>query len=147
MAHKGRARAAVSGGKGESPAKAADAKRIAASVLSAKGTKQPIASRVLTAKGSQKADRAEGRSIFVTVRRIGGSEMCNIPKIIQEEWGEVRPRTRLLCRVEGGRLIFERIAKPRLTLKERIALCDLSAPMGQAEQDWMENAPAGEELL
>lgn len=85
---------------------------------------------------------------YVTiVRQIGGSEMCAIPKALQQQWGPLLPRTKLSCRIEGDKLIFERIRKPRLTLKERIAMCDLEAPLSKAEAEWMGDASAGEELL
>lgn len=111
---------------------AADTKRSAGSTLS---------------RGAMTKGQDASRTAYVTVRQVGGSAMCAIPKVIQDAWGEVRPRTTLLCRVEGERLVFERIAKRPLSLKERIAMCDLNAPISDTEREWMEDGSAGEELL
>lgn len=40
-----------------------------------------------------------------------------------------------------------RASKVRPSLNDRVAACDLNAPIGEAEREWMADAPVGQERL
>jgi antitoxin ChpS len=49
--------------------------------------------------------------------------------------------------VDGGRLVDEPQSPPRYTLDALLAQCDASAEPMAEERDWLDAAPAGDELL
>jgi antitoxin ChpS len=49
--------------------------------------------------------------------------------------------------VEGGRLIVEPRPRPRYTLEELLAQCNPRSPRTKEEREWLDNNPAGAELL
>jgi antitoxin ChpS len=49
--------------------------------------------------------------------------------------------------VDGGRLIVEAAAQPRYTLAELLAASDYSQPRSNEEQDWVNGANVGGELI
>jgi antitoxin ChpS len=81
---------------------------------------------------------------LTTLRTVGGSVMFAIPKPILESLG-LLPNTQVGLSVAEGRLIVEPHPRPRYTLTELMAQCDLSAPMADEMRAWLAAEPAGRE--
>ena len=60
---------------------------------------------------------------------------------------ELRVGTVVEVRVEGGRLVIEPQRQPRYSLDELLAQCDASVEIGAEDRAWLDNPPAGSELL
>jgi antitoxin ChpS len=84
--------------------------------------------------------------LLTTLRTVGGSVMFAIPKPILEGLG-LSPNTQVGLSVSDGRLIVEPHSRPRYMLAELIGQCDLSAPVTEESQAWLEAEPAGREIL
>jgi antitoxin ChpS len=72
--------------------------------------------------------------------------MFAIPKAILESL-DLAPNSKVGLSVSGGRLIVEPHPRPRYTLAELMAQCDLSAPMTEETRAWHDAAPVGREDL
>jgi antitoxin ChpS len=83
---------------------------------------------------------------FSTLRTVGGSVMMAIPKPVLEELG-IAANTRLKVSVEDGRLVAVPQRRPKYTLGELIAQCDLDAPWSEAELEWMNSPSVGREII
>jgi antitoxin ChpS len=84
--------------------------------------------------------------LLSTLRTVGGSVMFAIPKPILEGLG-LSADTQVGLSVSEGRLIIEPQPRPRYTLSELIGQCDLSAPVTEESQAWLDAAPEGREIL
>ena len=49
--------------------------------------------------------------------------------------------------VERGRLVIEPTLRPRYSLDELLAQCDALADLSAEDRAWLDNKPAGNELL
>ena len=83
--------------------------------------------------------------LLTTLRTVGGSVMFAIPKTILEGLG-LSPNTQVGLTVSDGRLIVEPHPRPRYTLAELMEQCDLSAPVTEESQAWLEAEPVGREI-
>ena len=59
----------------------------------------------------------------------------------------LRPGSKVGITVTSGRLIVEPQAQPRYSLNELLAQCDAGAPLTQEEREWLNEGPAGSELI
>ena len=59
----------------------------------------------------------------------------------------LRPGAKVGIAVEGGRLVVEPQQRPRYTLDELLAQCDRKAALTKADREWLDNRPAGAELI
>ncbi len=84
--------------------------------------------------------------LLTTLRNVGGSVMFAIPKPILEGLG-LSPNTQVGLSVSDGRLIVEPHPRPRYTLAELMEQCDLSAPVTEETQAWLDAAPVGREAM
>ncbi len=84
--------------------------------------------------------------LLTTLRTVGGSVMFAIPKPILEGLG-LLPNTQVGLSVSEGRLIVEPHPRPRYTLAELMEQCDLSAPVTEEGQAWLDAEPVGREIL
>jgi len=84
--------------------------------------------------------------ILATLRTVGGSVMFAIPKPILDGLG-LSPNAQVGLSVAEGRLIVEPQPRPRYTLAELMAQCDLSAPRSDESQHWLDANPIGHEAL
>ena len=57
------------------------------------------------------------------------------------------PAPRSGLRIEKGRLIVEPQHKPRYTLDELLAQCNRKARRSKEDREWLDNGPAGAEIL
>ena len=69
-----------------------------------------------------------------------------IPKPVLDELG-LSANTKVDVSTEDGRMVVARQTRPKYTLEELIAQCDLDAPWSEEELEWM-NAPlVGREII
>ncbi|ADY27745.1 SpoVT/AbrB domain-containing protein (plasmid) [Deinococcus proteolyticus MRP] len=86
------------------------------------------------------------------LRKVGGSVMLSIPPALLDVL-ELTAGTAVGLNVEGGQLTVQPAPKPRYSLEELLAQCDLEAQCDPAgaqdaeEQHWLSDAPVGRELL
>ena len=83
---------------------------------------------------------------ITTLRTVGGSVMFAIPKAILESLNLV-PNTQVGISVSEGRLIVEPHPRPRYTLAELMAQCDISASITEEDRAWLDAAPVGREEI
>jgi antitoxin ChpS len=83
---------------------------------------------------------------MTTLRTVGGSVMFAIPKAILDGLG-LMPNTQVDVSVSDGRLIVSPRSRPRYTLAELLAQCDLSAPVTDMDREWIDGEPEGREIL
>jgi antitoxin ChpS len=81
-----------------------------------------------------------------TLRNVGGSVIMTIPKPVLEELG-LNANTKLDVRAENGRIVAAPQARPKYTLDELIAQCDLNAPWSEQEREWMDAPSVGREII
>jgi antitoxin ChpS len=80
------------------------------------------------------------------LRKVGGSIMLAVPPALLDVL-HLRPGAKVGLAVEEGRLVVEPQQKPRDTLDELLAQCDSKARRSQKEREWLDNGPAGDELI
>ena len=81
---------------------------------------------------------------IVTLRSVGGSVVMAIPKRILD-LVHLQPGSQVNIDVQNGNLIVEPKKKPRYTLAELMAQCDLSQPMSTEEREWLDIPAVGAE--
>ncbi len=81
-----------------------------------------------------------------TLRNVGGSVMMTVPKPVLDELG-LSANTKLEVSVEDGRLVAVPKARPKYTLDELLAQCDLDAPWSEEEREWMDAPSVGNEII
>lgn len=81
-----------------------------------------------------------------TLRQVGGSIMLAIPPALLDLL-HLRPGAKVNLAVQNGRLVAEPQQRPRYTLAELLAKCDPKAPLGKQEREWLDDKPAGGELI
>lgn len=81
-----------------------------------------------------------------TLRTVGGSVMMAIPKPLLETLG-VAANAKLDLVVEDGKLIAVPRKRPKYTLEELMAQCDLDAPWSEEEREWLDLEPVGREII
>ena len=80
------------------------------------------------------------------LRKVGGSIMMAVPPALLDILG-LRPGAKVGITVQSGRLIVEPRQRPRYTLDELLAQCNPKAPRNREEREWLDNKPAGGELI
>jgi antitoxin ChpS len=79
------------------------------------------------------------------LRKVGGSVMLAVPRAILDLLHLEAGATVGLA-VDGERLVVQPQPKPKYTLDELLAQCDLRAETIEADQAWLDVAPVGREL-
>lgn len=80
------------------------------------------------------------------LRRVGGSVMLAVPPAFLDLL-RLRAGASVDIAVEDGRLIVAPRTRPSYSLRELLAQCDENAPDDDADRDWLEARPVGNELL
>jgi len=80
------------------------------------------------------------------LRKVGGSVMLAVPPALLDIL-RLRPGARVGIAVESGRLVVAPQNRPRYTLDELLAKCDVKAVRSKEEREWLEATPVGRELL
>jgi antitoxin ChpS len=89
----------------------------------------------------------EAKMATSTLRTVGGSLMMTIPKPVSEELG-LSANAKVDVRAEDGRLVaVVTHARPKYTLEELLAQCDLDAPFSEEELEWMNAPSVGREII
>ena len=80
------------------------------------------------------------------LRKVGGSIMLAVPPALHDVL-RLRSGAKVGIAVESGRLVVEPQHRPRYTLDELLARCQPRATRTREEREWLDNKPAGAELL
>lgn len=81
-----------------------------------------------------------------TLRNVGGSVMMTVPKPVLEALG-LQANTKVEVTAEDGRLVAVARTRPKYTLEELIAQCDLDAPHSEEDRQWLNDRPIGREVI
>lgn len=80
------------------------------------------------------------------LRRVGGSVMMAVPPAVLDLL-DLRAGATVGLTVDDGHLVIQPQARPRYTLEDLLSQCDASADFTSDEREWLDNEPAGRELL
>jgi antitoxin ChpS len=80
------------------------------------------------------------------LRKVGGSVMLAVPPALLHIL-RLRPGAKVGIAVESGRLVVAPQKLPRYTLDELLAQCHPKAARGKEECVWLDDKPAGRELV
>jgi antitoxin ChpS len=80
------------------------------------------------------------------LRKVGGSIMMTVPPSILDRL-DLRAGAEVDLQVDDDRLIVKPRARPRYKLDELLAQCGASARISKEDREWLDDAPAGRELL
>jgi antitoxin ChpS len=80
------------------------------------------------------------------LRKVGGSIMLAVPPTLLE-FLHLGPGAKVDLAVQSGRLIVKPRARPRYTLEELLAQCNSKVPRSKEDRDWLDDRPAGGELI
>ena len=80
------------------------------------------------------------------LRKVGGSVMLAVPPALLEVLHLAVGSTVGLT-VNHGCLVINPSPRPRYTLDELLAQCDVSAEVSAEDRDWLDARPVGGELL
>lgn len=83
---------------------------------------------------------------IATLRSVGGSVVMAIPKRVLE-LVHLQSGSQVTIDVQDGKLIIEPSKKPKYTLAELMAQCDLSQPFSTDEHEWLSAPGVGAEEL
>jgi antitoxin ChpS len=81
-----------------------------------------------------------------TLRTVGGSVMMAIPKPLLEGLG-LAANEKVTLRIDAGCLVVEPRPRPKYSLAELMAQCDVSVPARDDLHDWDAAGPVGREVL
>lgn len=77
-----------------------------------------------------------------SLRKVGGSVMMAVPPAVLELL-QMRAGDKLSLSVEDGRIVVHPQPRPTYSLEQLLAEADGAAP----DQDWLDDAPVGAELI
>ena len=80
------------------------------------------------------------------LKEVGGSTVLPLSDAVLSELG-LKADSRVVVRVDAGRILVEPIARPRYTLDNLMAQCDLSLPLSAEERDWLDSPRVGAEEI
>jgi antitoxin ChpS len=80
------------------------------------------------------------------LRKVGGSVMLVIPKPMLDAL-DLAPNASVGLSIKAGRLVVDPKKRRRYSLDELLAQCKPSARRPRKDRDWLENPPAGRELI
>jgi antitoxin ChpS len=80
------------------------------------------------------------------LRKVGGSIMLAVPPALLDIL-RLRPGAKVGIAIESGRLVVEPQQRPRYTLDELLAQCDPKAARTREDREWLDNKPAGAEIV
>lgn len=83
---------------------------------------------------------------ITNLRKVGGSIMLAVPPSILSLL-KLEPGSSVDVAVEKGRLVIEPVKKPKYTLEELLAQCKPEQKRSSEEDEWLNVAPVGKEIL
>jgi len=81
-----------------------------------------------------------------SLRKVGGSIMLAVPPALLDML-QLRPGAKVSIAVQSGRLIVQPQQRPRYTLDQLLAQCNPKARRSKEEREWVNEKPAGAELI
>jgi antitoxin ChpS len=81
-----------------------------------------------------------------SLRKVGGSVMLAVPPALLDLL-HLQAGATVGLAVDNGRLVVEPQARPHYRLEELLAQCDGSAEITEEDRAWLDDRPAGSELL
>ncbi|HTV34227.1 MAG TPA: antitoxin [Methylocella sp.] len=82
----------------------------------------------------------------VKLRAVGGSVMFAIPKPMLDSL-DLHPNQQVGVSISEGRIIVEPKARPRYTLAELLAQCELDQPMTAEDREWLDAPVVSREII
>lgn len=83
---------------------------------------------------------------LVKLRRVGGSVMFPIPRVLLESLG-LSESSSIGVEVADGSLVAKPQTRPSYKLADLLAQCDANAPWTAEDEAWLNDAPVGHELV
>ena len=83
---------------------------------------------------------------ITNLRKVGGSVMLAVPPALLDIL-RLRPGAQVGIAIESGRLVVEPQQHPRYTLDELLAQCNPKKAHTKEEREWLNDKPAGAEIL
>jgi antitoxin ChpS len=83
--------------------------------------------------------------VTTTSRKIVGSDILAVPPAFLEALN-IKTGTTVGIEIQGECLVITAL-RPRYTLEELLAQCDPAIPWSAEDREWIEDAPAGAELI
>jgi len=83
---------------------------------------------------------------ITNLRKVGGSIMLAVPPALLDVL-HLRAGAIVGLTVRSGRLIVEPQQRPRYTLEELLAQCNPNDPISIDDREWLDDSPAGGELI
>ena len=80
------------------------------------------------------------------LRKVGGSVMLAVPRPLLELLN-LESGSKVELAIENGRLVVKPQKRPRYTLNELLVQCQPSAARTREEREWLDDKPAGSELI
>jgi antitoxin ChpS len=84
--------------------------------------------------------------LTTNLRKVGGSVMLAVPRTLLDIL-DLEPGAEVGIAVESGRIVVEPRPRRRYTLNELLAQCNPKGRRTKAEKEWLDNKPAGGELI
>ena len=84
--------------------------------------------------------------MLTNLRKVGGSIMLAVSPVFLEELG-MGVGSSVDVALHEGQLIVKPILKPKYKLSDLLAQCDANAKISKEDLDWINNSPAGNEIL
>ena len=81
-----------------------------------------------------------------SLRKVGGSVMLAVPPALLDVL-KLTTGAKVNVAVNDGCLVVEPASRPRYTLDELLAQCDLTIPATTEDHEWMDGKPVGNEIL
>jgi antitoxin ChpS len=80
------------------------------------------------------------------LRKVGGSIMLAVPRALLDIL-RLQAGAKVGIAVQSGRLVVEPHPRPRYTLDELLVQCDPQSPPSEGEREWLDDKPAGREII
>lgn len=81
-----------------------------------------------------------------SLRKVGGSIMLAVPPALLDLL-HLQAGATVGLAIDNGRLVVEPQARPHYRLEELLAQCDGSAEITEEDRAWLDDRPAGNELV
>ena len=80
------------------------------------------------------------------LRKVGGSLMMALPRPLLEQL-KMSEGSQVGVFIEGDHLVVKPWRKPRYTLDELLSQCDMGAKKTREDNEWLNDAAVGKEVL
>ena len=80
------------------------------------------------------------------LRKVGGSVMMVVPPALLDLL-RIGVGAKVGLAVDNGRLVVDPQPRPRYTLDELLAQCDVAPELADEDHAWLDDKPMGDELI